>query len=194
MTPDFDELVGGSGAPGEREELRRVHELLVSATPPPALPRRLARPPRLGRRLPPLPRPRIQALVGLAAAAAVTLGVVIGFALDDGGFSPGLTRPMHPVGRVAAASAAIEIGGRDGGGNRPLKLSARGLPALGSEGWYELDLTKDGKIEASCGAFTTDRRGSADVRMNAPYDLREYDGWVVTSHVPGGRPRVLLST
>jgi hypothetical protein len=32
------------------------------------------------------------------------------------------------------------------------------------------------------------------VRLNAPYDFGEYDGWVVTSHVRGGADRVLLST
>jgi hypothetical protein len=35
MRPDFDELVGTDLAPGERERLERVHELLVAAGPPP---------------------------------------------------------------------------------------------------------------------------------------------------------------
>ena len=35
--PDFDELVGNVEEPDERERLRRVHELLVEAGPPPDL-------------------------------------------------------------------------------------------------------------------------------------------------------------
>ena len=36
--PDFDDLVGGDLPADERERLRRVHDLLVEAGPPPELP------------------------------------------------------------------------------------------------------------------------------------------------------------
>ena len=47
MTPDFDELIGDEGSLEEREELRQVHELLVSASPPPSLDRPPRRAPRI---------------------------------------------------------------------------------------------------------------------------------------------------
>ena len=37
--PNFDELIGPDLPPDERERLRRVHELLVAAGPPPEMPR-----------------------------------------------------------------------------------------------------------------------------------------------------------
>jgi hypothetical protein len=190
--PDFRELVGDEGTPEELERLRRVHDLLVAAEPPPDVPRRLARAPR--RRLAALPRPRLQAALGLAAAAAIALGFGIGYAVGNGnGFSEQAVRPMHGVGRFASASASIEIGKLDAGGNWPLQMVVRGLPALPHGGLYELYLTKNGKPDATCGTFGVS--GSVTrVRLNAPYDFGEYDGWVVTSHVPGRHDRVLLTS
>jgi hypothetical protein len=192
--PDFRELVGEEGAPEELERLRRVHELLVAAEPPPDVSRRLGRAPRLRPWLAVLPRPRMQAALGLAAAAAVALGFGIGYGVrDGGGFSTQAARPMHGVGRLASASASIEIGKLDAGGNWPLRMVVRGLPQLPRDGWYELYLTKNGKPEATCGTFRVSGRVTR-VRLNAPYDFGEYDGWVVTSHVPGRHDRVLLTT
>ena len=59
--PDFHELVGGEGTPEEQERLRRVHDLLIAAGPPPELPRRLSRAPRTGARVLAFPagRPRL---------------------------------------------------------------------------------------------------------------------------------------
>jgi hypothetical protein len=136
----------------------------------------------------------VQAMLGLAAAAAIALGFGIGYSVrSGGGFSASFTRPMHGVGQLAAANASIEIGKRDASGNWPLRMVVRGLPALPRGGWYELYLTKKGKPHVTCGTFKT-AGGVANVRLTAPYDLRAYDGWIVTAHVPGARDRVLLST
>ncbi len=43
--PNFDELIGPDLPPGDRERLRRVHELLVAAGPPPEMPELAASPP-----------------------------------------------------------------------------------------------------------------------------------------------------
>ena len=67
----------------------------------------------------------------------------------------------------------------------------RSLPALKRGDGYELYLTEHGKLAVPCGVFQTGRTGTARVQMNAPADLEEYDGWVVT---PAGSHRVLLST
>ena len=40
MTPDFDELSAATSTPEERARLRRAHDLLLAAGPPPELRRR----------------------------------------------------------------------------------------------------------------------------------------------------------
>jgi hypothetical protein len=191
MTPDFDELVGDEGSAEEREELRRVHELLVAATPPPSLDRQ---PRRSRRTYLSIPRASVLGAVGLAAAASIAIGLAIGSAIGPGGFQTGFTRPMHGLGSAAAASALIKVGKEDGNGNRPLLMSVRALPTLPKGTWYKLYLTKKGKPVVLCGLFQTGRSGNAHVHMNAPADLEEYDGWIVSAVSPGGAPRVLLST
>jgi hypothetical protein len=194
MSPDFDEIVGSSDETtfGEREELRRVHELLLSATPAPALPSRLARPPRIGRR--PRARP-LRTLV--AAAAACTVAIVFGFGYrlgHTGGFETTLTRPMHGTGAFAAARASIEVGRRDANGNRPLEMSVRDLRPLAQDAVYDLYLTKNGRPKALCGAFRIGGSAVTRVRLSVPDDLDEYNGWIVTAHLPGEPAQVLLTT
>ena len=43
----------------------------------------------------------------------------------------------------------------------------------------------------ACGTFRTGSAGAASVTMDAPGELAEYGGWIVTA---GHDPRVLLST
>ena len=191
MTPDFDELVGDEGSREERDELLRVHELLLSATPPPSLNPPPRRPFRV-RSL--IPRSWAIGAVGLAAVALVAIGLAVGSTLGSGGFQTGFTRPMHGLGSATAASALIKVGKEDGNGNRPLLMSVRALPPLSKRAWYELYLTRKGRPVVACGIFETGRSGSAQVSMNAPADLAEYDGWIVTALTPGHPPRVLLST
>jgi hypothetical protein len=124
---------------------------------------------------------------GLRVAAANAVGFAVGF-------SPISTLAMHGVGTLRSASATIEVGRRDAGGNRPLRMTVRGLPRLPRHGWYELYLTNAGEREVSCGTFTTAGAGVTSVRLNAPTDLDEYDGWVVTAHRPGIPERTLLTT
>ncbi len=66
-----------------------------------------------------------------------------------------------------------------------MELTVSGLP----DGRYELVLTRGGKPVASCGVFLV--RGRTVTLLNAPYRLREYDGWAVTR--PGSE-RILLQT
>ena len=192
MTPDFDDLIGSEGTPEELAELRRMHELLASADPPPALTQPIARVPRVRRHH---GRAWAGAAVGLAAAFAAAFGVASGFVFEPGGeFHTGFARPMHGVGTARAARALIQVGREDGNGNRPLEFTVKSLPALSRDGWYELYLTDHGKLAVPCGVFHTGRLGTAHVRMNAPSDLEEYDGWVVTAAGETGPSGVLLST
>jgi hypothetical protein len=82
----------------------------------------------------------------------------------------------------------------DDAGNSPMIADVSGLPSLPANGYYEVWMTRDGKATALCGRFTVNGNGAAkDVWLNAPYDLNEYQRWVVDSVVPGkARSRWLL--
>ena len=73
MTPHFDEIVGLGGTPEERASLRAVHDLLVSAYPPPDFDIPVVRSAGTVRRR----RGRRLAVLALAAALAVSLGVSV---------------------------------------------------------------------------------------------------------------------
>jgi hypothetical protein len=193
MTPDFNELVGDQDSGDDLESLRRVHDLLVSADPPPSpIIGRMARTPRVGPRV---PRPRMAAALSFATAASVAIGLALGYTLGHGdGFQTAFSRPMHGIGTASAASAQIDVGRQGEAGNRTLEMTVRSLPKLAHRGWYELYLTKKGKPLLPCGTFETTSSGNARVTMNLPGDVTEYDGWNVTAVMPGHPPRVLLTT
>lgn len=190
-TPDFDEIVGTEGSPEELAELRQVHNLLISADPPPELPerRRKAR-----RRKPVLVRTWAAAAFGFAAVlASLTAGLAIGRTFHEGDAHQAFSRTMHGIGTAAAASAVIKVGSRDASGNRTLQMAVHSLPSL-RRGYYTLYLTEKGQPLVACGVFRTGATGNANVSMNAPADLAEYDGWIVSAVVPGQPTRVLLTT
>jgi hypothetical protein len=86
--------------------------------------------------------------------------------------------PMHATAAGAGASATIHVGELDSAGNWPLKVEVKGLKPLPKGGFYEMYLTRHGKPVATCGTFRA--VDSQSVRLNAPYKLSNYDGWVVT--------------
>jgi hypothetical protein len=180
MTPDFDELVGTDLEPAERERLKHVHELLITAGPPPDLvePKvvHLAS------------RRRRGVLLALAAAIAVTafaLGASLVGQGDEGG---PFEVSMKGVGAFEGASATLTVFRVDDAGNWPMKLEARDLQPL--ERPFELWLTRDGSLLALCGTFRTSQDGSAVVPLNAPYRIKDFDGWIV---VEEGSTGVILA-
>ena len=183
MTDRFDELVGEVGDGDERERLRRVHELLLSVDPPPDV---IAAPVPLQRRR------RPQRLALLAAALAV-LAFIGGYFLGGATADADTVRviSMAGVGETSGASASIEILDEDEAGNWPMNVVLRGLePSRDRSDWYELWLTRDGRLVDSCGRFIV-HAGRNEVTLSVPYALRSYDGWVVTRH---GSPQPLLTT
>ncbi len=197
--PDLRDLVGDDGSADQR--LARVHELLVDAGPPPAV---LPQPPDVaGRVVRAHPRRRRWTELALAAtlaAVALAAGFVAGSWGDD--FESRVTISMDGVPPVADASAELAVGVRDESGNTALEMVVERLPQLPQGGWYELFLSKNGVIGASCGTFVTGE-GKTTVRLSVGYDLGawrdagRYDGWVVTAHVPGkpgSAERILLTT
>lgn len=195
--PDFRELVGGDDlSPEEAARLERVHDMLVAAGPPPELPPRLADPEPAPREDSPvafLPRRRTGLALALAAALALVtfVGGFVAGQHRGAKFPTKYTVAMHGTPLASDASAQIKIGEGDSNGNWPLKVVVHGLQPLPKGQYYEMYLTRHGKAVATCGTF---RLSSGDsVRLNAPYDLRRYDGWIVAREGVGakGHPVVL---
>jgi hypothetical protein len=84
------------------------------------------------------------------------------------------------------ASAELELFEKDSAGNWPMTLRVSGL----TPGSYELWLTRNGELADSCGGFLV-AEGETEVPLNAPYRLKDYDGWVV---VASGKEEPLLTT
>jgi hypothetical protein len=197
--PNFDELAGGADlSPEEAARLERVHDLLVAAGPPPELPPRLLEPDHeLEHRdnVIFLPRRRAGMVLGIAAAVAL-LALLGGYLLGQRQqFDEAGSVTMHSTVTASPASAVIHVGKADSAGNWPLKVDVKSLPALPEGEYYEMFLTRGANQRAaSCGTFRVS--GSSDeVRLNAPYHLRAFDGWIVTREGPGsGNHPVVLST
>lgn len=202
-TPEFDELVGADVEPadGERERLRRVHDLLVAAGPPPELSPELEAGPdmRVTFRHRPRARGRVRRSVLLAAAALVVAaaflaGYISGNDTSSQAFPVDRTIQMHGTGSAPNAHATLIVGPRDAGGNWPMKIAATGLPDLAKGDYYLLFLTRHGKIVGPCGGFFS-KDGTVVTYLNAPYRIKGA-GWIVTVQSPGDRERgpVVLTT
>jgi hypothetical protein len=201
--PDFDELVGHEADAEERERLRRVHDLLVQAGPPPELSPELAAGPTLAMTLGRRPGRHRRRLALLAAATVALLLVFLGGYLagnrgGDGVPSGAQVLELQGTSAVPGALASLRIDPADAAGNRPMTLAATGLPALRGSGYYEVYLVRDGKPYLSCGVFTAGGTDSGvTVSLNAPYAYRAGDTWIVTEQLPGGAepgPTVLRPT
>jgi hypothetical protein len=199
----FDDLIGREGlSPDEELRLRRVHDLLVQAGPPPDLPPALERPSALEEdeyvpELPVLYRRRRGLVAVLALAAALTVfagGYEFGHSkAKPAAFAAERTVPMHGAGGTLGV---IKLASRDAVGNWPMLVEVTGLPAQADRAaYYELWLTRDDKPVAPCGSFRVHGK-TTRVRFTVPYALKGYDGWVVTRqpahvHTPG---QVVLTT
>jgi len=186
--PDFDELVGGDDLGGEdRERLLRVHDLLVAAGPPPELSPELASaPPEPKATVVPIQRRRWRT-AGLAAAAALIIAFGAGWLVGDHSSNAPVEHTVAMSG-PHGATASIDLLSADSAGNWPMVMTVSGLPKLPRGKSYTLWLTKKGRIESPCGNFVVGA-GTTTVRLNAPYHLREYSGWVVVR--PNSRIPVL---
>jgi hypothetical protein len=193
--PEFDELVGKIEEADERERLRRVHELLVQAGPPPELspalaavapPTDAAVPDEAERDYAWLPRRRLGAglvLVGAVLAATFALGYLAGGTDSDSGQTAGvqIVRTASLTGE-GNATAVVNVGRRDRGGNWPMIVTVRGLAPLTQGDYYVLALSKNGKPIVTCGTFNVADRRQRTLRLSAAYNLKGFDGWVVTRY------------
>lgn len=188
--PDFDELLDGQElSSDERARLRLAHDLLVRAGPPAELPPALAEPPATGATVRFLPRRRrIATLLVAAALLLVAFGGGYLVAHHGRGSSQAVafTVKMHGTTRAPEAVASLQVLEKDSAGNWPMLMRVRGLEPLPEGGYYELFLTRSGKLGPACGTFRV-HGGTTEVPLNAPYRLKKFNGWVVTRHV-NGRP------
>lgn len=194
---DLESLLDGVGLP-DRNRFLRTHDLLLEAGPLPELPASLSKPPpvavRVLRPLPTSAQPRTRALIApLAAALALAAGAGIYVATRTSD-SILTTVTMHATAAAPGASAVVRVGARDRSGNLPITLRVRGLPALPAGSVYEMYLTDKGRVVGSCGVFNSNGRWTV-VKLNAPYRVGEYSGWLIRSeraHRPSSPP--LLTT
>jgi hypothetical protein len=199
--PDFRELVGEDVPAAERDRMQRVHDLLVTAGPPAELSPELERAPSVGGSVTFLPRRRRGAALLVAAALTVAAfgGGFLAGAVTHGGddkTTAAFVVSMHGTKAAPNALASIRVREIDSAGNWPMDFTVQGLPKLPRGGYYELYLTRNGRIAAPCGTFNVSGPKTT-VSLNAPYSLKRFDGWVVTRHLPD-RPqearRPLLTT
>ena len=180
---DLRDLVGDDLEPDELARLERVHAMLLEAGPPPELSPQLAAAPK-----PPtarvIPFPRRYRFTALAAAVVVAAALFGAGYLAAGGPD---SQPVETIAMTGAgAHAELDLFAKDEAGNWPMELRVSGL----EPGTYELWLTRDGALEAPCGAFVV-AEGETTVPLNAPYVLKDFDGWVV---VPTGQDEPVLTT
>ncbi|HYZ18952.1 MAG TPA: hypothetical protein VE615_05370 [Gaiellaceae bacterium] len=184
--PDFRELVGDGLSPEEEARLRRAHELLLAAGPPPELPGVLAQPPTPQARIISLAQKRVRTGLVLAAAivlAAFALGYFVG-ARDDGsslgaGFAPEETAVL---GKSGGRLAVVRIGGRDDNGNRPMLVTVEKLKPLPSGDYYTLFMTRKGKPIVVCGTFNVEDEDTTNVRFSVAYDPDHFDGLMLARY------------
>jgi len=186
---DFDDLIDREGLePDEEARLRRVHDLLVQAGPPPELPTALEHPaaPVEAKILtfPLLPRRR-SAVAAILAATLVLLAFGGGYLLGHSKSKPAVfaaERVVPMEGKTAVAF--LKIGRRDAAGNWPMEMQVTGLKTHSDpRAYYELWLTRKGKPVLPCGSFRV-HANTTTVWLSVPYRFSGFDGWVVTDQPP----------
>jgi len=171
----FDDWVDSEGlSTEERARLERVHELLLEAGPPAALPRRLERAPG---QLVPFPIWRRRGLAFAAAAAAVAAAAFGGGYLVGESGGSGMKEVVVLQGSQDAF-ASLRVGASDAVGNTPMELRVRGLPER-EHGYYELFVWRNGKPAYPCTGFRM-RGDQTTVRFTVPYELKAGTQLVVT--------------
>jgi Anti-sigma-K factor rskA len=182
--PDFHDLVGTDLPADEEARLRRVHELLVVAGPPPELSPDLEQ-------TPPRPRARVISLASRRRKAGLLLAAAVAAAAFGGGYlagsSGGGSSSAFPAQRVVQlhgaqrATVVVRVGKRDGNGNVPMLVTTEGLPHQPGNGYYTLWMTMNGKRLVACGSFNVaGGTGQTTVRLVVGYRLDPFDGFALT--------------
>jgi hypothetical protein len=198
----FDDLIDTEDlGPDEEARLRRVHDLLVQAGPPPDLPPSLERTPEAAEaeilQFPMLPKRR-WAVAALVAASVAAIAFGGGYAIGHSNGSSEALKVTHVVSMhgPGGAQGVVRVSYRDSAGNWPMQMEVNGLPKQPDRNaTYQLWLTHGHKPTELCGTFRVSGNPTI-VRFTVPYKLAGVDGWVVTVQAPHavGPGPVVLTT
>lgn len=136
------------------------------------------------RALAPLRHGRLQRRTAAAAAAATVALAGAGVAHLATAPSAGVAGEtwrvvaMHATSAAPQAKATLRVGSRDRAGNWAVTLRVRDLPRLPANGYYEMLLTRNGRLVGSCGTFRADG-GATVVHLNVPYRITDSSGWLI---------------
>ena len=136
-------------------------------------------------------------MTGLGIAAALTLTAFLGgfiYGTHHAPFNEDFTVSMHSTAAGSQATGLIHVGKLDSAGNWPLKVDVENLPELPKGQYYEMFLSRGAdQRAASCGTFRA--AGSKDdIRLNVPYRLNTFTGWIVTRERPGSNTHPVVLT
>jgi hypothetical protein len=192
---DLRDRVGEDVSEAELERLQRADELLRATPAPPEVPASLtAAVLAIPQRFKPFARRRL--LVAACASAALAAGTfAIGFWVGRPA-SRAVAERVTLVATPAAPPSAkmvLTVLPVDTAGNWQMVGTVSGLRPLPKHAYYEVWMTRSGKPIAACGRFVVDDGGRATgIWLNAPYDLHEYDRWVVAEFRGGHRSSAWL--
>jgi hypothetical protein len=198
---DFETLVGGTDlGDEERARLLRAHDALLGAGPLAALPPHMAEAPHVTAEVVPLPSGRRRSYLLIAAAVALVafaLGSATAGKKEAAPFHAAWTHPMRGTPLAPQARATISGTEKDAAGNWKMLFKTTGLPKLSGKEYYVLWLTKHGRPIAECGSFVVGD-GTTVAAFAEPYEVHEFDGWVVTRwkgpKAPVGKPLLKTAT
>jgi hypothetical protein len=176
--PEFRDLVGDDLSPDERARLERVHDMLISAGPPPELPPELQEVPSEHKAVADpvlLPRRRVGAALALAAAIAL-IAFLGGYVAGNSGTGKSFQSVRNVTLGNTETKAVVRFAPKDANGNTTMDLKVKGLRPLPERDYYVLLMTKNGKPVVECGTFNIRRGGPTTFKFTVAYDPANFDG------------------
>jgi hypothetical protein len=125
------------------------------------------------------------AVLTASAAAALVIGV------GGNGFHVDRSVNLEGAGRVASASAVVDIGSSAGGPVRDVKVHVNGLRPAPKGGYYELWMQDGSSEPTGLVAFNTSGSGSVVANTTIPEDMPWTKCWVTLERADGSRTTVL---
>ena len=183
--PEFDELVGDDVPADERARLKRAHDMLLAAGPPPELTPALETPPAPGSGVAGLPRRRRGTTLLLAATLVLTafaLGFLIGDRSEDAAPDAFDAERTVVLGESGSTVAVVRLGEADENGNHPMLLTVEGLEHQTDGDYYTLFMLREGKPVAVCGTFNVADEDATTVRFTTGYGFENYDGLMLAEY------------
>jgi hypothetical protein len=125
------------------------------------------------------------AVLTASAAAALVIGV------GGSGFHVDRSLNLQGAGRVASASAVVDIGSSGGGPVRDVQVHVNGLPPAPRGGYYELWMQDGSSEPTGLVAFDTSGTGSVVANTTIPKDMPWTKCWVTLERADGSRTTVM---